>query len=85
MQAVIDYLENTHSDPELIDMLDDYLWAQGRKQMVDCISDTSKYITLASTHDNLGWDNLLTRRMCTLFLDSHRQWLAEDASHYAVL
>ena len=37
------------------------------------------------TQDKLRWDNLLSGRMCTLFLDSHRQWLAEEASHYAVL
>ena len=29
IQAAIDYLEDSHSDPELIDMLDKYLWAQG--------------------------------------------------------
>ena len=57
---MIDYLEDTHSDPELMDMLDEYLWAQGEKQMVDCISDTSKYMDVSFTQDKLGWDNLLS-------------------------
>ena len=33
----------------------------------------------------LGWDNLLSGRLCPLFLDGHRQWLADEASHYAIL
>ena len=85
IQETIDYLEKSNSDPDLIDMLDKYLWAQGTEQMVDCIANDSKYIELACTQDKLGWDNLLSGWMCTLFLDNHRQWLAGDALHYAIL
>jgi len=55
VSLVLDCLAGAQPDPELIDMLDVYMSAQGDRTLLDClINKHSKYALLAEVQDRLG-------------------------------
>jgi hypothetical protein len=68
---VLDRLAEAQPEPELIDMLDVYMSAQGDRTLSDCLtSKHSEYALLAEVQDRLGWDNFVEGRISTLWLDT---------------
>ena len=75
---VLDCLAEAQPEPELIDMLDVYMSAQGDRTLSDClISKHSKYALLAEVQDRLGWDNFVEGRISTLWLDTISPFLKQ--------
>ena len=67
---ILDCLAVAQPEPELINMLDVYMSAQGNTTLSDCItSKHSKYTLLVEVQDKLGWDNFVGGRISTLWLD----------------
>ena len=57
---VLDCLVDAQPNPALIDILDEYLSAQGSKSMTDYIhAEHSPFWLLATVQDQLGWDNFI--------------------------
>lgn len=83
VQELVDWLDKMDTDEDLIEMIQEYLLAQGEKRMVDC-SPPRRYQLLAKTHDYLGYDNFVEGRICSLFLEVYRQDLDENESPYKV-
>ena len=53
-------------DPVLVDMVEQYLWAQGEKTMVNCLTlHTPEFVRLAEESDGLHWDSFLEGRIST--------------------
>lgn len=77
------WLERRNTDAALIDMIEEYLLAQGEKLMVEC-SPPPRYLLLAKTHDRLGWDNFLEGRFSVLYLEEYRKELPPGKSPYSV-
>ena len=49
------WMSSTMIDTPLIDMVEEYLLAQGRKTMAECVQvSTPSYQVLADVHDRLG-------------------------------
>ena len=77
---VLDRLAEAQPEPELIDMLDTYMSAQGNKTLSDCLtSKYSKYALLAEVQDRLGWDNFVEGRISTLWLDTVFPFLKQSS------
>jgi len=77
------WLYQKDTDDDMVDMISEYLLAQGEKTMSQCCHP-SRYESLVKAHDNLGWDNFLEGRICTLFLEAYRCDLEDDVSPYRV-
>ena len=67
---ILNCLALAQPDPELIDMLDVYMSAQGDKPLSSCLlNEHLKYALLAEVQDRLGWDNFVEGRISTLWFD----------------
>ena len=76
--TTLDCLAAVQPDPELLNMLDEYMSAQGTKTLLSCISSNhSKYMLLAEVQDRLGWDNFVEGRSSTLWLDTIAPFLKQ--------
>ena len=66
----------------LIDMIEEYLFAQGTKQMIDCLQgpDTN-FEVLAEVTDRLGWDCLLEGRVSKVWLEVVSPMLHESGTY----
>ncbi len=54
------WMTETHVDPVLIDMVEEYLLTFGKKTMLECLRpDNDKYFALAEATDRLQWDCFL--------------------------
>jgi hypothetical protein len=60
---IISCLEVGNVDVELITIIEDYLLLQGCDNMVNQMPFGSKYLPLARTQDELGWDCFLEGRI----------------------
>ena len=73
------YLMDTEED--MIEMVVEYLLAQGEKTMAEC-THSRRLELLAKTHDYLGYDILVEGRICSLFVQIYRDDLDEEDSPY---
>ena len=66
VRSLINWMADTHVDPVLVQMVRDYLLAQGSKSMVDCLSlEDDEYRLLAEDTDKLRWDCFLEGRIAS--------------------
>ena len=62
-------MADTHIDPLLVQMVREYLLAQGSKSMVDCLSiEDDEYQLLAEDTDRLRWDCFLEGRIAARWI-----------------
>ena len=82
VKVLTDWMADTHVDPVLIDMIEEYLFAQGTKQMIDClqVQDTN-FEVLAKVTDRLGWDCLLEGRVSKVWLEVVSPMLHESGTY----
>ena len=74
VERVLEVLACGGADPELMDIVEEYLLAQGRKRFVDCIhTEESPYNLLARIQDRLGWDSFVEGRISVLFRDTMKE------------
>ena len=63
-------MANTLVDPMLINMVEQYLWAQGEQTMLDCRTlHTPNFVRLAEESDGLHWDSFMEGRISKRWLD----------------
>ena len=57
-------------DPVLIDMVEQYLWAQGEQMMLDCLTlCTQDFVRLVEESGGLHWDSFLEGRIPKHWID----------------
>ena len=57
------------TDMSLINMVEEYLLAQGGETMAECVLvSTPSYQVLAEVHDKLGWQKFVAGRVCKMYL-----------------
>ena len=62
-------MSSTTTDISLIARVEEYLLAQGRKRMSECMQmSTPSYQILAEVHDRLGWKNCVAGRVYKMYL-----------------
>ena len=83
VRELVRWLYQHDTDSYMVNMIREYLLAQGDKTMAQC-THPGRYDALVTTHDHLGWDNFLEGRICTLFLETYRRDLDDDVSPYKV-
>ena len=68
IDSLLDWMENTHSDIQLVECLESYLLAQGEGSMVTIAAPFPHLASWAMELDTLGWDNLLEGKIGGEFL-----------------
>ena len=82
VKVLTDWMAETHMDPILIEMVEEYLLAQGTKQMIDCLHVRhTNFELVAKVSDRLRWDCLLEGRISTIWLEVVKPLLAESGSY----
>ena len=78
-ETVLACLVEAHADPELVDLVDEYMTAQGERSMFDCLQSAhSKFAVLASVQDRLGWDSFVEGRISKMWLDTMAPFFAQS-------
>ena len=69
VRTLTDWMNYTGVDVILVDMIEEYLLAQGEKTMSECLRySTEAYASLAGSTDRLRWDSLLEGRISSEWL-----------------
>ena len=72
------WMADTRVDPVLIDMVEDFLLAQGQRPMMECPSvQTREYVNLARVCDRIGYVGLVEGRIASKWLEIVRPMLKE--------
>jgi hypothetical protein len=87
VDTLVTWLEKQQTDTELILLIRQFLLSRGSRTMSSFCRPNSPYLQLASMHDNLGYNNFLEGRICTLYLsmrqlDIERRHLRRHAAHW---
>ena len=78
VSVLVGWMYDTFVDPVLIDMVKEYLHAQGSTSMESCLAMHSMdYIALARASDDLRWDSFVERRISHLWLSIMKPTLLE--------
>ena len=78
ISSLLIWMNNTRVDPVLVDMVEDFLLAQGKRPMMECLSvQTSEYVNLAQVCDRIGYDGLVEGRIASKWLEIVRPMLKE--------
>ena len=78
-EAVLACLVEAHADPELVNLVDEYMTAQGKRSMADCLrSAHSKFADLAAVKDRLDWDSFVEGRISKIWLDTMTPFFAQS-------
>lgn len=75
VDTLVRWAEANRTDPELLELIKDYLLGRDLVPMSELTGSASKFSRLAMCHDKLGWDNFLEGRICVLFLDHQKSYL----------
>ena len=72
------WMTDTRVDTVLVDMVEDFLFAQGQRPMVECLSiQTPEYVNLAGVCDRIGYSRLVEGRIASMSLKGIRPMLKE--------
>jgi hypothetical protein len=72
-EELLHWIDSTIYNPSFVCMLREYLMAQGRRKLTDCVAGYSPTLqVLARVHDRLGWDNFIEGRICKMYLEVYR-------------
>jgi hypothetical protein len=87
VDTLVTWLEKQQTDIELILLIRQFLLSRGSRTMSSFCRPNSPYLHLASMHDDLGYNNFLEGRICTLYLsmrqlDIERRRLRRHAAHW---
>lgn len=83
VQNLCDWMIETAVDSFLVDMVEEYLLAQGMKTMSECLHcDNTDYQLLAEVCDKLTWDSFVEGRISTLWLEIMKPQLMDATYVY---
>ena len=70
VRSLINWMADTQIDPVLVQMVREYLLAQGSKTMQECLAiENEEYSTLAEVTDKLRWDCFLEGRIASQWIE----------------
>ena len=72
------WMTDTRVDPVLVNMVEDFLLAQGQRPIMECLSvQTPKYVNLAGVCDRIGYGGLVEGIIASMWLEVVRSILKE--------
>ncbi len=75
---VVSHLEKANATISLIEIVETYLLAQGSRSLESCIAiPDPRYIAMAQSHDQLGWDSFVEGCITILWLEVIRPYLQQ--------
>jgi hypothetical protein len=64
METLLDWMDKSGSDPDLVECLEQYMLSNGERLMGEIIRHFPKLRQFALQHDILGWDNFMEGLIC---------------------
>ena len=76
VKILIEWLQDTGMDEELVPGIFDYLLARGTQPLSTILHHTSPWQGYAQNHDHLGWESFTEGRIATSLIRLQQEFLA---------